>query len=152
MVELSAKVVSCLRLHMLHLHHTPRKLAACTCCCSASTSLTALGQLSGCAHLLLSPDALVRTHVLPEGAGTSRNAFMCCLTICRACRHGDRCSRIHNKPTISQTLLLQNMYQNPMMSMAPGPDGLPPQMDPRASQEHFEVGACLSGLRYIITA
>jgi hypothetical protein len=57
----------------------------------------------------------------------------------RACRHGDRCSRIHNKPTISQTLLLQNMYQNPMMSMAPGADGLPPQMDPRASQEHFEV-------------
>ena len=57
----------------------------------------------------------------------------------RACRHGDRCSRIHNKPTISQTLLLQNMYQNPMMSMAPGADGLPPQMDPCASQEHFEV-------------
>lgn len=57
----------------------------------------------------------------------------------RACRHGDRCSRIHNKPTISQTLLLQNMYQNPAMSMPPGPDGLPPQINPRESQEHFEV-------------
>lgn len=55
-----------------------------------------------------------------------------------ACRHGDRCSRIHNKPTISQTLLLQNMYQNPATSMPPGPDGLPPQVDPRQSQEHFE--------------
>ncbi|KAL5499615.1 hypothetical protein EMCRGX_G011066 [Ephydatia muelleri] len=30
-----------------------------------------------------------------------------------ACRHGDRCSRLHNKPTFSQTILLQNMYQNP---------------------------------------
>lgn len=28
-----------------------------------------------------------------------------------ACRHGERCSRLHNKPTISQTLLLVNMYQ-----------------------------------------
>jgi splicing factor U2AF subunit len=24
-----------------------------------------------------------------------------------ACRHGDRCSRIHNKPTFSQTVVLQ---------------------------------------------
>ena len=28
-----------------------------------------------------------------------------------ACRHGERCSRLHNKPTVSQTLLLINMYQ-----------------------------------------
>ena len=26
-----------------------------------------------------------------------------------ACRHGDRCSRIHNRPILSQTILLQNM-------------------------------------------
>jgi splicing factor U2AF subunit len=26
-----------------------------------------------------------------------------------ACRHGDRCSRLHNRPTISPTLLLHNM-------------------------------------------
>jgi splicing factor U2AF subunit len=26
-----------------------------------------------------------------------------------ACRHGDRCSRMHNRPTISQTMLLKNM-------------------------------------------
>ncbi|KAL5730311.1 hypothetical protein ACHQM5_003148 [Ranunculus cassubicifolius] len=30
-----------------------------------------------------------------------------------ACRHGDRCSRLHNCPTISPTLLLTNMYQHP---------------------------------------
>ncbi|KAK1259023.1 Splicing factor U2af small subunit B [Acorus gramineus] len=30
-----------------------------------------------------------------------------------ACRHGDRCSRLHNRPTISPTLLLSNMYQRP---------------------------------------
>ncbi|XP_065907049.1 splicing factor U2AF 35 kDa subunit-like isoform X3 [Dysidea avara] len=30
-----------------------------------------------------------------------------------ACRHGERCSRIHNKPTFSQTILMQNLYLNP---------------------------------------
>lgn len=55
-----------------------------------------------------------------------------------ACRHGDRCSRLHNKPTISQTLLLQNMYQNPALNAPPGPDGLPMPIDARQSQEHFE--------------
>eukprot|EP00300_Choanocystis_sp_HF-7_P003709 c12831_g1_i2.p1 GENE.c12831_g1_i2~~c12831_g1_i2.p1 ORF type:complete len:277 (+),score=50.72 c12831_g1_i2:35-832(+) len=30
-----------------------------------------------------------------------------------ACRHGDRCSRLHNKPAFSQTLLFINLYQNP---------------------------------------
>ena len=33
-----------------------------------------------------------------------------------ACRHGDRCSRIHNKPTFSQTIVLQNLYINPQNS------------------------------------
>lgn len=31
-----------------------------------------------------------------------------------ACRHGDRCSRLHNKPTFSQTILLQGIYLNPL--------------------------------------
>jgi splicing factor U2AF 35 kDa subunit len=30
-----------------------------------------------------------------------------------ACRHGDRCSRKHVKPTYSQTIVLPNLYQNP---------------------------------------
>ncbi|XP_006813128.1 splicing factor U2AF 26 kDa subunit-like isoform X2 [Saccoglossus kowalevskii] len=33
-----------------------------------------------------------------------------------ACRHGDRCSRLHNKPTFSQTIVLLNVYQNPQNS------------------------------------
>lgn len=61
----------------------------------------------------------------------------------RACRHGDRCSRLHNRPTISPTLLMQNMYQNPALNAPPGPDGLPMPVDPRKSQEHFEVRVSL---------
>lgn len=30
-----------------------------------------------------------------------------------ACRHGDRCSRKHVKPSYSQTILMPNLYQNP---------------------------------------
>ena len=35
-----------------------------------------------------------------------------------ACRHGEKCNRIHNKPTISQTLLFKNLYQNPQTAIA----------------------------------
>uniref|UniRef100_A0A5B6YGA2 Putative splicing factor U2af small subunit B n=1 Tax=Davidia involucrata TaxID=16924 RepID=A0A5B6YGA2_DAVIN len=54
-----------------------------------------------------------------------------------ACRHGDRCSRLHNRPTISPTLLLSNMYQRPDM-ITPGVDALGQPIDPRKIQEHFE--------------
>ncbi|XP_043714144.1 splicing factor U2af small subunit B-like [Telopea speciosissima] len=54
-----------------------------------------------------------------------------------ACRHGDRCSRLHNKPTISPTLLLSNMYQRPDM-ITPGVDPQGQPIDPRKIQEHFE--------------
>ncbi|KAJ1112090.1 hypothetical protein NDU88_000359 [Pleurodeles waltl] len=40
-----------------------------------------------------------------------------------ACRHGDRCSRLHNKPTFSQTIALLNIYRNPQNSSQSG-DGL----------------------------
>uniref|UniRef100_A0A1I8GU32 U2 small nuclear RNA auxiliary factor 1 n=1 Tax=Macrostomum lignano TaxID=282301 RepID=A0A1I8GU32_9PLAT len=30
-----------------------------------------------------------------------------------ACRHGEQCSRLHNKPTFSQTVVLQNLYIAP---------------------------------------
>ena len=65
-------------------------------------------------------------------------------SLCRACRHGDRCSRLHNRPTISPTLLLPNLYQNPALNAPPGPDGLPMPVDARKSQEHFEVSLCNS--------
>ncbi|KAL5716739.1 hypothetical protein ACHQM5_009866 [Ranunculus cassubicifolius] len=54
-----------------------------------------------------------------------------------ACRHGDRCSRLHTKPSISPTLLLSNMYQRPDM-ITPGMDPQGHAMDPRKIQQHFE--------------
>ncbi|ONK70184.1 uncharacterized protein A4U43_C05F31130 [Asparagus officinalis] len=54
-----------------------------------------------------------------------------------ACRHGDRCSRLHNRPTISPTLLLSNMYQRPD-SITPGLDPQGQPIDPAKIQEHFE--------------
>ncbi|KAK6152332.1 hypothetical protein DH2020_014967 [Rehmannia glutinosa] len=54
-----------------------------------------------------------------------------------ACRHGDRCSRLHTKPTISPTLVLSNMYQRPDM-MTPGVDPQGQPLDPKKIQSHFE--------------
>lgn len=65
-----------------------------------------------------------------------------------ACRHGDRCSRLHTKPSISPTLLLSNMYQRPDM-ITPGVDAQGNPIDPRKIQEHFEVFS-LSALIIII--
>ncbi|XP_002527446.2 splicing factor U2af small subunit B [Ricinus communis] len=54
-----------------------------------------------------------------------------------ACRHGDRCSRLHTKPSVSPTLLLSNMYQRPDM-ITPGVDANGNPIDPRKIQQHFE--------------
>ncbi|XP_074593883.1 splicing factor U2AF 26 kDa subunit-like [Brevipalpus obovatus] len=57
-----------------------------------------------------------------------------------ACRHGSRCSRIHNKPTFSQTILLQNLYQNPRnatQSLEGNPSGKP-LMSEEDAQKHFD--------------
>ena len=54
-----------------------------------------------------------------------------------ACRHGDRCSRIHNRPILSQTLLLQNMYVAPKQEFD-AQTGQPLPQDERAVQDHFE--------------
>jgi len=59
-------------------------------------------------------------------------------SIAGSCRHGDRCSRLHNKPTISQTVLLQNIYMNPVLNAPLGPDGLPLPVDPKRVQHFFE--------------
>lgn len=53
-----------------------------------------------------------------------------------ACRHGDKCVRQHNKPVISETLLIPHMYQPPI-----GPDGmLIPEVPENEEQlhRHFE--------------
>jgi len=62
-----------------------------------------------------------------------------------ACRHGERCSRIHNKPAFSETILMQNLYQNPQNAgQQQGPDGqlIPisgaPIVSDEETQEHFD--------------
>lgn len=52
--------------------------------------------------------------------------------------HGDRCSRLHTKPTISQTVLLVNIYQSPELTAANDP-AAQAALEPRKLQEHFEV-------------
>ena len=49
-----------------------------------------------------------------------------------ACRHGDRCSRKHVKPTYSQTILLPNLYQNPAYDAKN-------KMNPAQMQHHFDA-------------
>jgi splicing factor U2AF subunit len=56
-----------------------------------------------------------------------------------ACRHGDQCSRTHNRPVVSQTVLLKNMYQNMPAAIAmaegqPVDDSLADE-----AQDHFEA-------------
>ncbi|VDN07561.1 unnamed protein product [Thelazia callipaeda] len=34
-----------------------------------------------------------------------------------ACRHGDKCSRTHHRPSFSPTILLQNFYHNPIVDV-----------------------------------
>uniref|UniRef100_A0A2P2JKM9 U2 snrnp auxiliary factor small subunit n=1 Tax=Rhizophora mucronata TaxID=61149 RepID=A0A2P2JKM9_RHIMU len=54
-----------------------------------------------------------------------------------ACRHGDRCSRLHTKPSVSPTLLLSNMYQR-LDVITSGVDAQGNPIDPRKIQQHFE--------------
>ena len=35
-----------------------------------------------------------------------------------ACRHGDTCTRIHNKPPLSQTMVFSHLYENPGAAVA----------------------------------
>lgn len=54
-----------------------------------------------------------------------------------ACRHGDRCSRMHNKPLFSQTLLIHHIYQNPLAKVI-AENGNPNLMDHKRLNEEFE--------------
>lgn len=54
-----------------------------------------------------------------------------------ACRHGDRCSRLHNKPVFSQTILVSHMYQNPISQII-AQNGDPSHLDPKQVDEDFE--------------
>lgn len=60
-----------------------------------------------------------------------------------ACRHGDHCSRIHTRPSISPTLLFTSMYQRPDM-ITPGINAQGQPIDPREAQDNFDVSYFLS--------
>jgi splicing factor U2AF 35 kDa subunit len=51
-----------------------------------------------------------------------------------ACRHGEKCSKVHNKPTFSQTVLLKNLYVNPLNSN----NGNERPMSEEELQKHFD--------------
>jgi len=55
-----------------------------------------------------------------------------------ACCHGDRCSRIHNKPSFSQTILLQNLYINPQNSAKSADGSHLANVTDEEMQEHYD--------------
>lgn len=55
-----------------------------------------------------------------------------------ACRHGETCTRIHNKPPVSQTMVFPHLYDNPPAAVAFA-DGLNvPQENLVEAVSHFE--------------
>lgn len=64
----------------------------------------------------MNPNQLSGAEYLASIFGTEKDKVNCSFYFkIGACRHGDKCSRIHNKPSFSQTLLLKNLYNNPKM-------------------------------------
>jgi splicing factor U2AF subunit len=55
-----------------------------------------------------------------------------------ACRHGDRCSRLHNKPLFSQSLALPHIYQNPLAQVLLASGGRLSRDQERQFQREFE--------------
>eukprot|EP00667_Euglena_gracilis_P018869 EG_transcript_20135 len=51
-----------------------------------------------------------------------------------ACRHGDKCSRIHNRPVLSQTILIPHMYLNPIAAPMIDAEGNPVEYDKYMAQ------------------
>ena len=60
------------------------------------------------------------------------------MTSAGACTHGDRCSRIHNKPTFSQTVLLSNLYINPQNSAKTADGSHLANVTNEEMQEHYD--------------
>ena len=82
----------------------------------------------------------LRAEYLASIFGTEKDKVNCSFYFkIGACRHGDRCSRIHNKPTFSQTLVLQNLYINPQNS-AKTADGshIGQTVSDEEMQEHYD--------------
>jgi splicing factor U2AF subunit len=55
-----------------------------------------------------------------------------------ACRHGEKCSKVHNKPTFSQTVLLKNLYLNPLNSSQTADKSYLNSMTEEDLQRHFD--------------
>ncbi|EDV19476.1 uncharacterized protein TRIADDRAFT_33482 [Trichoplax adhaerens] len=55
-----------------------------------------------------------------------------------ACRHGERCSRLHNKPTFSQTIVMQNIFQNPQHTVQLADGSYKSNMSDEDAQKHFD--------------
>lgn len=55
-----------------------------------------------------------------------------------ACRHGDRCSRVHHKPPFSQTVIIYHMWLNPLSAVA-AMGGDISQVDEQRIQEEFDL-------------
>ena len=55
-----------------------------------------------------------------------------------ACRHGDTCTRLHNKPPASQTIVFSHIYENPSSAIALADGRDVPKEDRVAAVEHFQ--------------
>lgn len=55
-----------------------------------------------------------------------------------ACRHGDTCTRLHNKPPLSQTIVFRHMYTNPESAIAFADNRKVPDSELAEAVTHFE--------------
>ncbi|GIY62795.1 splicing factor U2af 38 kDa subunit [Caerostris darwini] len=108
----------------------------------AVNKLESLRRNASTANFIGSTLKLKMAEYLASIFGTEKDKVNCSFYFkIGACRHGDRCSRIHNKPTFSQTVLLQNLYHNPQNS-AQSADGshckFLTNLTEEEVQEHFD--------------
>ena len=97
-------------------------------------------QKSSCTNQSLLWTLVIMAEYLASIFGTEKDKVNCSFYFkIGACRHGDRCSRIHNKPTFSQTIVLQNLYINPQNS-AKTADGshIGQTVSDEEMQEHYD--------------
>jgi splicing factor U2AF 35 kDa subunit len=59
-----------------------------------------------------------------------------------ACRHGDRCSRIHHKPAFSPTLLIKHLYVNPKQQQQQNVPGMPDNSNSTSPDQALEDYLC----------
>lgn len=55
-----------------------------------------------------------------------------------ACRHGDKCTRVHNKPTSSDTIIIKNMYDNTLPEIAIAEGKKVSEEDLKEATKNFE--------------